>query len=88
MTLGGARQLGRYGINMNCVSPGNVLSPMTEWFLGDPESEMAKERRDQVVFGYIGDALDIVPAIVFLCSDLAHWIVGADLNISAGQVIY
>lgn len=86
LTLGGARQLGRHGINMNCVSPGNVRSPMTEFMFSDPEQE--EQVRQQVVFGRVGDARDIAYPIVFLCSDRAGWIVGADLNVSAGQVIY
>jgi NAD(P)-dependent dehydrogenase (short-subunit alcohol dehydrogenase family) len=86
LTLGGARSLGRHGINMNCVSPGNVRSPMTERMFSDPETE--ERIRGQVVFGYIGDSRDVAYPIVFLCSDRARWIVGADLNVSAGQVIY
>jgi NAD(P)-dependent dehydrogenase (short-subunit alcohol dehydrogenase family) len=86
LTLGGARSLGRHGINMNCVSPGNVRSPMTEKMFSDPETE--ERIRGQVVFGRIGDSRDVAYPIVFLCSDRAKWVVGADLNVSAGQVIY
>jgi NAD(P)-dependent dehydrogenase (short-subunit alcohol dehydrogenase family) len=86
LTLGGARQLGRHGINMNCVSPGNVRSPMTVGLFSDPARE--ENIRQQVVFGEIGTAREIAWPIVFLCSDRAKWIVGADLNVSAGQVIY
>jgi len=86
LTLGGARGLGRHGINMNCVSPGNVRSPMTKKMFSDPETE--ERIRGQVVFGYVGDSRDVAYPIVFLCSDRAKWIVGADLNVSAGQVIY
>jgi NAD(P)-dependent dehydrogenase (short-subunit alcohol dehydrogenase family) len=86
LTLGGARTLGRHGINMNCVSPGNVRSPMTVDFFRQPGME--ENIKNQVVFGYIGDSKDIAYPIVFLCSDKAKWIVGADINVSAGQVIY
>jgi NAD(P)-dependent dehydrogenase (short-subunit alcohol dehydrogenase family) len=86
LTLGGARSLGRHGINMNCVSPGNVRSPMTRAMFSDPETE--ERIRKQVVFGTIGTAQDVAWPIVFLCSDKAKWVVGADLNVSAGQVIY
>lgn len=86
LTLGGARLLGRRGINMNCVSPGNVRSPMTKALFSNPQS--AEVIKNEVVFDRIGDAKDIAYPIVFLCSDRASWIVGADLNVSAGQVIY
>lgn len=86
LTQGGARQLGRQGINMNCVSPGNVRTPMTKAMFSDPETE--ERIKNEVVFERIGDGRDIAYPIVFLCSDRSGWIVGADLNISAGQVIY
>ena len=86
ITLGGARALGRHGINMNCVSPGNVRSPMTEAMFSDPDT--VERIRKDVVFGEIGDARDVAWVIVFLCSDKARWVVGADVNVSAGQVIY
>ena len=86
LTQGGARQLGRHGINMNCVSPGNVRTPMTGAMFSSKATE--ESIRQQVVFSRIGDAWDIAYPIVFLCSDKAKWIVGADPNVSAGQVIY
>ena len=42
----------------------------------------------EVVFGHVGDSVDIAYPIVFLCLEWARWIVGTDLNVSAGQVIY
>lgn len=86
ITMGGARQLGRHGINMNCVSPGNVYSPMTEVQFSDPAR--IEQLKQEIVFGYIGSARDIAYPMVLLCSDRMGWVVGADLNVSAGQVIY
>ena len=59
---------------------------MTVKMFSNPETE--ERIRQQVVFGRIGDSRDVAWPIVFLCSDRAAWIVGADLNVSAGQVIY
>jgi len=86
LTQGGARQLGRQGINMNCVSPGNVRTPMTRAMFSDPATE--ERIKGDVVFGRIGDGRDIAYPIVLLCSDRMGYVVGADLNVSAGQVIY
>ena len=86
LTQGAARQLGRQGINVNCVSPGNVRTPMTVGLFSDRDTE--ERIRNDIVFGHIGTGRDIAYPIVFLCSDRAGWIVGADLNVSAGQVIY
>jgi NAD(P)-dependent dehydrogenase (short-subunit alcohol dehydrogenase family) len=86
LTQAGARALGRQGINMNCVSPGVVRSPMTQDTFSDPA--FVERHTGEVVFGRAGEARDIAYPIVLLCSDRLGWVVGADLNVSAGQVIY
>ena len=59
---------------------------MTETSYANPE--FVERIKKDVVFGYVGGAREIAYPIVFLCSDLMKWAVGADLNVSAGQVIY
>jgi len=87
ITKGSARELGRHGINVNCVSPGVVESPMTEGgAFSDPDR--IEQLESDVVFDRLAELEDIAYPIVFLCSDRARWIVGADLNVSGGQVIY
>jgi NAD(P)-dependent dehydrogenase (short-subunit alcohol dehydrogenase family) len=86
LTQGGARALGRQGINMNCVSPGVVHSPLTKDVFSRPG--YLERHTGEVVFGRRGEARDIAYPIVLLCSDRMGWVVGADLNVSAGQVIY
>lgn len=71
---------------MNCVSPGSVPTPMTKNSYAKPE--FVERIKKEVVFGYVGGPKDIAYPMVFLCSDLAKWAVGADLNVSGGQVIY
>jgi len=85
-TKNAARTLGPYGINVNCVSPGQVRTPMTERWITQPE---AYERvKNETILKRVGDAMSIAPAIVFLCSEPASYITAADMNVSAGQVVY
>ena len=79
--------LGPHGINVNVVCPGNVGTPMTRQLM-DPESEGYKSVRESTLLKIVGDAMSIAPIVVFLCSEPAHYITGADINASAGQVIY
>lgn len=70
------------GIRVNAVSPGPVETPILTEFrqvLGD-------ERVDSDIgrVGRAGTPPDIAPAILFLCSDGARWINGANLPVDGG----
>lgn len=70
------------GIRVNAVSPGPVETPILQEFrrvLGD-----ARVDSDITRVGRAGRAPDIAPAILFLCSDGARWINGANLPVDGG----
>jgi len=69
-------------IRVNAVSPGPVETPILREFrsvLGD-----ARVDSDIARVGRAGTAPDIAPAILFLCSDGARWINGANLPVDGG----
>jgi NAD(P)-dependent dehydrogenase (short-subunit alcohol dehydrogenase family) len=86
-TRNAAIELGVYGINVNVVSPGNVITPMTG-DLQDPTSEFHQKVKDATLLKRVGDAKSVAPVIAFLCSEQAHYITGAEINVSAGQVLF
>lgn len=70
------------GIRVNAVSPGPVATPILREFravFGD-----ARVDGDIAAVGRAGTAPDIAPAILFLCSDGARWINGANLPVDGG----
>jgi NAD(P)-dependent dehydrogenase (short-subunit alcohol dehydrogenase family) len=70
------------GIRVNAVSPGPVETPILTEFrqvLGD-----ARVDSDIGRVGRAGTPPDIAPAILFLCSDGARWINGANLPVDGG----
>ncbi len=70
------------GIRVNAVSPGPVETPILKQFravLGD-----ARVDSDITRVGRAGTSADIAPAILFLCSDGARWINGANLPVDGG----
>ena len=70
------------GIRVNAVSPGPVATPILREFravFGD-----ARVDSDIAAVGRPGTASDIAPAILFLCSDGARWINGANLPVDGG----
>lgn len=75
-------QFKKRGIRVNAVSPGPVETPILAQFrsvLGD-----ARVDHDIARVGRAGTSGEIAPAIVFLCSDGARWINGANIPVDGG----
>ncbi len=83
MTKTWARELGRFGIRVNAVAPGFVLTEIIE--------AMPQKVLDGMVahtpMGRIGDTADIANAYLWLASDAATWVTGATFSIDGGLVI-
>ena len=83
MTKTWAKELGKYGIRVNAVAPGFILTPMTEKM---PEKvlEMMKDKASIKSLGY---PEDIANAYAFLASDEARFITGTVLSVDGGIVL-
>jgi NAD(P)-dependent dehydrogenase (short-subunit alcohol dehydrogenase family) len=71
------------GIRVNCVSPGMILTPATEGDLlapGHPMREIARH----IPLGRVGQPVEVAKAALFLASDDASYITGANLVIDGG----
>ncbi|HJU52756.1 MAG TPA: SDR family oxidoreductase [Acidimicrobiia bacterium] len=75
-----AQEFGRHQIRVNTVSPGLIDRPGLEqdW----PEG--VQRWMSSAPLGRLGTASDVGYACVFLCSDLARFITGADLVVDGG----
>ncbi len=71
---------GPHGIRVNSVSPGLIDRPG----LAEDWSEGVERWMAVVPLGRMGTPEDVGDACVFLCSDLARWITGADLVVDGG----
>jgi NAD(P)-dependent dehydrogenase (short-subunit alcohol dehydrogenase family) len=81
-----ARFAAPYQINVNCVSPGNIETPMTR--SGWLDQPGATERlRETMPLGRVGQPEDVAPWFVFLASDHARHVVGSEINVSGGQLL-
>jgi NAD(P)-dependent dehydrogenase (short-subunit alcohol dehydrogenase family) len=70
------------GIRVNAVSPGPVETPILKQFrnvLGD-----ARVDSDIARVGRAGTSGDIAPVVLFLCSDGARWVNGANVPVDGG----
>jgi meso-butanediol dehydrogenase / (S,S)-butanediol dehydrogenase / diacetyl reductase len=85
------RQLAAEGaavnIRANAVSPGVIASPATEEMLAMGESSPIRPIVDHTAFGRAGRPVDVVYAALFLASDEAAFVNGADLVVDGGSSI-
>lgn len=72
----------QHDIRMNSVAPGPVFTPI----LGDFVSMLGQERveRDSALMKRPALADEVAGPVIFLCSDDARWVVGANLPVDGG----
>ncbi|MFI6395067.1 SDR family NAD(P)-dependent oxidoreductase [Nonomuraea sp. NPDC050540] len=78
-----ATELAPAGIRVNAVAPGNVHTPINRELI---TTEVEREIVAATPAGRIGLVHDISPAVVFLASDAAAYVVGASLPIDGGFI--
>lgn len=89
---GGALQLTRScaaewanrGVRVNSISPGHMLTPMTENCTEDEKAQWISN----TPMGRNGEPSDLQGAVVFLASDAASYITGHDLVVDGGYTIW
>jgi NAD(P)-dependent dehydrogenase (short-subunit alcohol dehydrogenase family) len=86
MTRGLATELGPTGIRVNAISPGFIYSAMTDKALNaDPDRK--RRALERTPMGRMGEAEDIGWAAVYLASDAAKFVTGANLVVDGGNSI-
>jgi NAD(P)-dependent dehydrogenase (short-subunit alcohol dehydrogenase family) len=74
-----ASYFGKYGIRVNCVSPGGIIN--------NQPNEFVNRYTKKVPLSRMANPKDISPAISFLLSDKANYITGQNLIIDGGLTI-
>ncbi len=78
-----AIELARYGIRVNAVLPGNIVS---EGLLSLGEEYLDIMKRS-IPLGTLGEPQDVGNAAAFLASDLAKFITGQTIVVDGGQIL-
>ena len=81
MTKGASHELGKYNIRVNSVHPGMIDTPMTRVHGGDLAMEYGASK---IPLRRVGHPGDVAPLYVFLGSDEATYINGAEIAIDGG----
>ena len=80
-----ARELGPHGINVNCIAPGFILTPLTYTSRTPQQVEEHIEfRKKGTVLNRSGKPEDIANAVLFLVSDESSFIAGQLLCVDGG----
>lgn len=81
-----ARQVGPYGILVNAVAPGIIISGerIEKKWLARSEEER-QEMLKAIPLGRLGRPEDVAPVVVFLASEEAGYITGAVIDVNGGR---
>ncbi|MFC2065483.1 SDR family NAD(P)-dependent oxidoreductase [Chloroflexota bacterium] len=86
LTKEAARELGPYGININSISPGFVLTPGTHSRRTEEEVRLHVEHRTKLsVLNRAGTPEDIAKLALFLASDDSSFITAQDIRCDGGR---
>ena len=86
MTRQLAMEGGPHGIRANSISPGMIVTPATEPALERPE--LLQSVWDKLMVNRLGTPEDIAHMAVFLASDEAGYITGADFRVDGGALAW
>jgi 3-oxoacyl-[acyl-carrier protein] reductase len=81
MTSGMAREVGRFGVTVNCIAPGICTFEGAKRALPQMEEIVARNP-----VARLGTTRDLYAAITYLCSDAAGWVTGETLRIDGGAL--
>ena len=78
-----AQEQGRFGVTVNAVAPGFIMTPGMRNLPHFPKLQEAATAK--VPVGFLGEPRDISNAVAFLASDVARYISGTTLFVTGGR---
>jgi 3-oxoacyl-[acyl-carrier protein] reductase len=84
-----AHELGRFGITVNCIAPGFVLSnPTTQRQWESYGEEGQRALIEKIATRRLGKAEDVAYGVLFFVAEQASWITGQTISIDGGHSIF
>lgn len=81
LTKSVARELARRNVTVNAITPGLIVTDMTESMTDKAREAMT----EQIPLGRLGQAEDVANAVLFLASDQSAYISGQVLGVNGGM---
>jgi NAD(P)-dependent dehydrogenase (short-subunit alcohol dehydrogenase family) len=86
LTRSAALDYAAQNIRINAVCPGYIDTPMMARYTGGSAEGRAKVISEEPV-GRMGTPEEVANAVLFLCSDAAHFVIGHAMVIDGGQTV-
>lgn len=75
-----AVELGKHDVNVNCVSPGYIKTPIQDY----QDEEGIRISREQTLLPELGEPEEVATVVTFLASEDASYVHGADIYVDGG----
>jgi 3-oxoacyl-[acyl-carrier protein] reductase len=83
-----AHELGRFGITVNCIAPGFILSnPTTERQWASYGEARQRELVEGIAMRRLGEPTDIANGVLFFVSERSGWVTGQTISIDGGHAL-
>jgi 3-oxoacyl-[acyl-carrier protein] reductase len=79
-----AKEVGQYGVRVNCVAPATVLSERIHRIMS---AERIAEVAALSPLGRMGEPDDVALATLFLASESSSWMTGVTLDVAGGRIM-
>ena len=87
LTQATALELAGYGVTVNAVCPGTMLTEMTLGFQDDPEAFQLEYGQTRIPVGRLGTPWDVAAAVCWLAAEEAAFTTGSTVNLTGGETI-
>ncbi|TPG36626.1 SDR family NAD(P)-dependent oxidoreductase [Mycolicibacterium hodleri] len=86
LTKSAAMEYAAHGVRINAICPGATKTRMmAEWFAASPDAEAAATR--SIPLGRLAEVDEIAEAVLWLCSDAAHYAIGMAMALDGGLTL-
>jgi NAD(P)-dependent dehydrogenase (short-subunit alcohol dehydrogenase family) len=84
LTRNVSAEVSPFGIRVNCVHPGLIQTPMTDWIMND--ADLLPVVLGQISMGRAGQPCEIGTVVAFLASEEARYVTGQSFYVDGGWV--
>jgi NAD(P)-dependent dehydrogenase (short-subunit alcohol dehydrogenase family) len=79
-----AKEVGRFSVTVNCVSPATTATEATEKWIQEHIDQLVRQYPMGRGLNRLGRPDDIANAVAFLASERAEWITGQVMSVNGG----
>lgn len=84
LTRNTSAEMGSLGIRVNCIHPGLIATPMTDWVIKHPDPNVLPGILAQIPLGRVGQPREIGTVAAFFASEEAKYVTGQSIFVDGG----